>query len=208
MLIKVCGMCDAVNIREVAALGINLMGFIFYPKSPRYFYSKEGNEAILRLLPLKKVGVFVDAPKSEIQAMAIRLNLDYLQLHGNESPEDCRALCRLGFSLIKAFSIASEADLDRTKDYEDYVDYFLFDTKCSTFGGSGRSFDWSLLSAYHCKTPFLLSGGIALSSVEAIYGFRHPAFAGVDLNSGFETAPGVKNVQQLREFVELIRNKQ
>lgn len=201
-------MRDAVNIRDVAALDIDWMGFIFYPKSPRYFFSAKGNEAMLRLLPLKKVGVFVDESMDEIQMTAIRLNLDYLQLHGNESPEDCRALCQLGFSLIKAFSVASEADLDRTKDYEGNVDYFLFDTKCSAFGGSGRLFDWSLLSAYHGTTPFLLSGGIALSSVEAIYGFRHPAFAGVDLNSGFETAPGVKNVQQLREFVKLIRNKQ
>lgn len=207
MIIKVCGMRDADNIREVAELGIDLMGFIFYPKSPRYFLMEKGNEAVLRLLPLKKVGVFVNASMDEIQTTAIRLNLNYLQLHGNESPEDCRALYQLGFPLIKAFSIASASDLSRTEAYEDCVDYFLFDTKCSGFGGSGRQFDWSLLSAYKGRTPFLLSGGITSSSVESILQFKHPAFAGIDLNSGFETSPAIKNVQQLKEFVELIRKK-
>lgn len=207
MIIKVCGMRDADNIREVAELGIDLMGFIFYPKSPRYFLMEKGNEAVLRLLHLKKVGVFVNASMDEIQTTAIRLNLNYLQLHGNESPEDCRALYQLGFPLIKAFSIASASDLSRTEAYEDCVDYFLFDTKCSGFGGSGRQFDWSLLSAYKGRTPFLLSGGITPSSAEAILQFKHPAFAGIDLNSGFETSPAIKNVQQLKEFVELIRKK-
>ena len=127
--------------------------------------------------------------------------------HGNESPEDCRALYQLGFPLIKAFSIASASDLSRTEAYEDCVDYFLFDTKCSGFGGSGRQFDWSLLSAYKGRTPFLLSGGITPSSAESILQFKHPAFAGIDLNSGFETSPAIKNVQQLKEFVELIRKK-
>lgn len=207
MIIKVCGMRDANNIREVAKLDIDLMGFIFYPKSPRYFLLDKGSELSLRSLPLKKVGVFVNASMDEIQTTAIRLNLNYLQLHGNESPEDCRTLYQLGFLLIKAFSIASVADLHQTEAYEGCADYFLFDTKCSGFGGSGRQFDWSLLSAYKGRTPFLLSGGITPSSAEAILQFKHPAFAGIDLNSGFETSPAMKNVQQLKEFVELIRKK-
>lgn len=203
MLIKVCGMREAENIRQVEALGIDWMGFIFYPRSPR-FVGETFIEATSEQ-PVRRVGVFVNASPEEMIKTARKYKLDYLQLHGNESADDCYALQKRGFALIKAFSIASEKDLEKTADYEGRVDYFLFDTKCEGYGGSGKQFDWSVLAAYKGSTPFLLSGGIRPESLEALLHFHHPRLAGIDLNSGFETAPGMKDVAKLKGFVGEVR---
>lgn len=208
MLIKVCGMREAENIRQVEALGIDWMGFIFYPRSPRFVGEVLGEVPIVGAVcesPVRKVGVFVNASPEEMMEAAQKYKLDYLQLHGNESPDDCYALQKRGFALIKAFSIASEEDLEKTKEYEGRVDYFLFDTKCEGYGGSGKQFDWSVLAAYKGSTPFLLSGGIRPESLEALRHFHHPRLAGLDLNSGFETAPGMKDVAKLKGFVEEVK---
>lgn len=203
MLIKVCGMREAENIRQVEALGIDWMGFIFYPRSPRFV-----GEAFIEATseqPVRRVGVFVNASPEEMIETARKYKLDYLQLHGNESADDCYALQKRGFALIKAFSIASEEDLEKTKEYEGRVDYFLFDTKCEGYGGSGKQFDWSVLAAYKGSTPFLLSGGIRPESLEALRHFHHPRLAGIDLNSGFEIEPGMKDVAKLKRFVEEVK---
>jgi phosphoribosylanthranilate isomerase len=136
---------------------------------------------------------------------AAAYSLDYLQLHGNESPDLCHTLQKRGYALIKAFPIATEDDLQQTAAYEGRVDYFLFDTKCAGYGGSGKSFDWSVLHTYQGDTPFLLSGGIRPDSLDAIRRFSHPRCAGIDLNSGFETEPGLKDVALLKEFIQAIR---
>lgn len=197
------------NIREVATTGIDWMGFIFYARSPRFIKNKSDEETArikaIRESSVRTVGVFVNATSEYMQEMAQKYTLDYLQLHGNESPEACYELQKRGYAVIKAFSIASEEDLAATIGYEGRVDYFLFDTKCNNYGGSGKQFDWSVLAAYIGQTPFLLSGGIQPESVEAIRNFRHPRFAGIDLNSGFETEPGVKNAGQLKTFIEKIK---
>lgn len=202
MLIKVCGMREAENIRRVAATGADWMGFIFYPRSPRAI-----KESDIIDCPQRRVGVFVDAAPEEMMEKAARYRLDYLQLHGSESPEVCYALQKRGFAVIKAFSVATETDLAITADYEGRADYFLFDTKCPSHGGSGRSFDWSVLAAYRGGTPFLLSGGINPESAEAILRFHHPQLAGIDINSGFETAPAVKDAEKIKAFIETIKNK-
>jgi phosphoribosylanthranilate isomerase len=200
------------NIREVAALCVDWMGFIFYPKSPRRIVDtlacsgKDGEtDSVIRLINSLdvqgKVGVFVDAPTEEMTETAEVYQLNYLQLHGHESPDVCKTLRKSGISLIKAFSIAAKDDLKQTADYEGLTDYFLFDTKCEGFGGSGKRFDWSLLEAYRGATPFLLSGGISPDSREAVCRFQHPQFAGIDLNSGFESQPGRKDVNKLKEFI-------
>lgn len=203
MLIKVCGMRKPDNIRQVEALNIDWMGFIFYPRSPRFV--GEALVGAVNETSARKVGVFVNASPEEMIEKAQRYKLDYLQLHGDESPEDCYALQKRGFALIKAFSIATEEDLEKTSDYEGRVDYFLFDTKCSSYGGSGKQFDWSILTAYKGETPFLLSGGINPNSIDAIRNFHHPRLAGIDLNSGFETEPGVKDAIKLKAFVDEVR---
>ena len=203
MLIKVCGMRERENIRRVAATGADWMGFIFYPRSARAI---TGHESAIKECPLRRVGVFVDATREEMMEKAAEYKLDYLQLHGKESPDTCYALQKRGFGVIKAIPVASTDDLAATADYEGRVDYFLFDTRCPTHGGSGRSFDWSLLSGYKGGTPFLLSGGINPESAEAILRFRHPMFVGIDINSGFETSPGIKDAEKIKAFIRTIKN--
>lgn len=208
MLIKVCGMREPENIHRVAEAGADWMGFIFYARSPRFAGSLSpdeiSKERAIREPPVR-VGVFVDATPEYMMEMGNKYALGYLQLHGNESPDTCYALQKRGYAVIKAFSIADKEDLKLTADYEGRADYFLFDTKCNGYGGSGKQFDWSVLTAYKGQTPFLLSGGINPDSVEVIRNFHHPKLAGLDLNSGFETAPGLKDIEKLKTFIDKIK---
>ena len=203
MIIKVCGMRDAENNREVEALGIDLMGFIFWPKSSRYVCERPA------YLPTqcKRVGVFVDEDAETIKQIADDYALDIIQLHGHESPEQISHLSPLTshLSIIKAFNIATTEDLDATKSYEGLVDYFLFDTKAQLPGGSGQQFDWSVLADYVGNTPFLLSGGIGPDDSERVNGFHHPQCIGIDLNSKFEVAPALKDINKLKEFLENVK---
>jgi len=199
MIVKVCGMQHPENISQLSLLEVDWMGFIFYEKSPRY--AGNGN-IVAKNGSLKRVGVFVNATYQQLVETAAAYQLDYLQLHGDESPELCHTLRGKGFPVIKAFSVSAVADLEKTIDYENCADFFLFDTKCANYGGSGEQFDWSILSSYQGKTPFLLSGGIHPGSVEAIKNFEHPQFAGIDLNSGFEVEPGLKDIRKLTVFLD------
>lgn len=206
MITKVCGLCQAENIQAVAKTGIQWTGFIFYTPSPRCLLRDPAEaERVRQLITAdafrpKRVGVFVNASQEEIMEVAQQYRLDYLQLHGHESPDFCYALQKRGYALIKAFSIATAEDLAHTADYAGRVDYFLFDTKCTGYGGSGQRFDWSLLQDYQGETPFLLSGGIRPEMAADLQRFHHPRWAGIDLNSGFESAPGVKQAETLRSF--------
>ena len=202
-IIKVCGMRSAQNIREVETLGIDWMGFIFWPKSSRYVTERPA------YLPTKckRIGVFVDETIDIIKKIAGDYALDYIQLHGSESPAYCKQLKE--FHLIKAFNIASADDFIQTKAYEGLVDYFLFDTKAQLPGGSGQQFDWSILSAYAGSTPFLLSGGIGpddAARLRTLFSAGSGSVAakclGIDLNSRFETAPGLKDTNKLKQFLE------
>ena len=199
MVYKVCGMRNAENIREVSALGIDLMGFIFWPKSSRYVSEPPS------YLPTdcKRVGVFVDASLEDIRQHIHDYQLDIVQLHGHESPEFAKALKPA--IIIKAFNIATAEDLAQTIPYEGIVDYFLFDTKAQLPGGSGEQFDWSVLSQYEGTTPFLLSGGIGPDDAERIKAFYHKRCVGIDLNSRFELAPALKDVHQLKEFLKKVK---
>ena len=206
MITKVCGLCQAENIQAVAKTGIQWTGFIFYTPSPRCLLRDPAEaERVRQLITAdafrpKRVGVFVNASQEEIMEVAQQYRLDYLQLHGHESPDFCYALQKRVYALIKAFSIATAEDLAHTADYAGRVDYFLFDTKCAGYGGSGQRFDWSLLQDYQGETPFLLSGGVRPEMAADLQRFHHPRWAGIDLNSGFESAPGVKQAETLRSF--------
>lgn len=204
MIIKVCGMRDTENIREVEKLEVDMIGFIFYPKSPRYVDEMPG------YLPehAKRVGVFVNESKETVLTMADRFGLDYVQLHGSESPGYCASVKHAGPRVIKAFPIEGITDLRNVKEYEGTCDYYLFDTKTHyRYGGSGKQFDWSILDHYNGKTPFLLSGGINPFSARALKEFRHEALAGYDLNSRFESSPGIKNIDLLSSFLDDLKNK-
>ena len=191
-------MRETENIRTIESLGIvDLMGFIFYERSPRYVGKRPD------YLPeqCRRVGVFVNERIGTVLSRVREFGLHAVQLHGGETPEECLSLCNEGLTVIKAFSIDNKDDLRSTLQYEGKCDYYLFDTACTTHGGSGRRFDWSLLWHYHGRTPFLLSGGIRPESLPDIQVFEHPRLAGIDLNSGFETSPGQKDVSSLKEFI-------
>jgi phosphoribosylanthranilate isomerase len=200
MIIKVCGMRDPENIRAINRLGIDMMGFIFYSQSSRYVSDIAVTECVSA--GTAKVGVFVDASCEDMMETARRCALDYLQLHGDESPDMCHTLQKRGMKIIKAFGISNADDVVKAEEYEGRVDYFLFDTRCNGYGGSGKRFDWTALKSYTGKTPFLLSGGITPAAVEDVIAFSHPQFAGIDLNSGFETSPGLKDPDMLDAFLK------
>ncbi|MBQ0057790.1 MAG: phosphoribosylanthranilate isomerase [Bacteroidales bacterium] len=208
MKIKVCGMTDSANIRDVEALGVEWMGFIFWPQSKRCCSVRPD------YLPehCKRVGVFVNAEVDDIVRHYLEYRLDAIQLHGDEDKMYVWKLRQaLGalpddqfrpYQLIKAVSLTSKADIaQKCEPLVGFVDLFLFDTPTAGRGGSGRTFDWSMLAAYNLMTPFLLSGGIGPESVDAVRSFSHPCCEGIDLNSRFESAPGIKDISKLREFI-------
>lgn len=203
MIVKVCGLREAENIRQVEQTGADWIGLIDYERSPRHV------DGIPEYLPssVRKVGVFVQAPLSRIMERAAAWNLDIVQLHGQESPDFCRQLRPTGLKVIKAFSLRSPEDLRMTEDYAPWCDYFLFDTPCEGYGGSGKTFDWAMLSHYHGTVPFLLSGGLNPNSLEVLSVFSHPRWIGIDLNSGFEESPGMKNVAALSTFISAFKQK-
>lgn len=196
-IIKVCGLRDGDNIRQIESMGIDWLGFIFYMGSPRCI------ESIPDYMPeqAKRVGVFVNEGKSEIEIITDRFSLDYIQLHGKESPEYCQNLRMTGRKVIKAFPIKTIRDIETTITYEGCCDYFLFDTKCEQHGGSGCQFDWDILSGYNGHTPFLLSGGISQYSARALKELQYPMLAGFDINSRFEISPGRKDPERIQFFL-------
>ena len=199
MIVKVCGMRDAQNIRDVEKLGVDWIGMIFWPQSKRFVAE------VPSYLPKhqKRVGVFVDAPLEDIRQHISDYQLNIIQLHGQESPDYVKAL--KPHTTIKAFNIAKADDLVQTEQYEGIADYFLFDTKGLMVGGNGQKFDWSVLTTYHGKTPFLLSGGIGLDDAESIGSFHHPCCIGIDLNSRFEVSPAFKDIDKLKTFLGKIK---
>lgn len=199
-IIKVCGMRDPENIRAVEKLGVQWMGFIFYPRSPRFV------KHIPSYLPseAKRVGVFVNATLEDIKRQAKAFQLDLIQLHGDESVAFCKCLSEMGFHLIKAFALKTAHDTEATRAYAPFCDFFLFDTPSSVYGGTGLTFDWSLLDAYKGKTPFLLSGGLGLEQAQELQKITHPKFVGIDLNSRFESSPGYKDTKQLQSFLTIL----
>lgn len=205
MIVKVCGMREADNIRQVDTLqGVDWMGFIFYPPSSRFVAE------VPAYLPQhnKRVGVFVNATCDDILEQQKAFGFDMIQLHGNESPDFCKELSshlKTGRQLIKMIAITSSEDLDKTHLYEDCVDYFLFETKCKGYGGSGQQFDWDILQHYTGKTPFLITGGIGVEDAEKVKAFQHPQFVGIDLNSRFEKAPALKDITLIDKFIKQIK---
>ena len=187
---------------ELELLPIDFFGFIFYPPSKRFAGEPE-TERIQKLTdtPKSKVGVFVNETGEKIIRTGEKTGLSHIQLHGEESPEFCRKIRESGFSIIKAFRIDERFNFDETTAYGESADFFLFDTRAGLPGGTGEKYNWELLKKYQGKIPFFLSGGIRATDVSAIRSLIHPQFYGIDLNSGFEDAPGLKNFNLLKTFI-------
>lgn len=229
MKLKVCGMKYSDNIKEVAALQPDYLGFIFWEPSKRYFKGSIPETSA----NIKKVGVFVNAPLEVVISAVDKYNLQAVQLHGNESPEYCKEL-EVNFlsfraqsrkkkidetpsklnqksnrvEIIKVFSIRNGFDFKVLKPYEDVCDYFLFDTKGELPGGNGYKFDWKLLEKYPSKKPYFLSGGIGLDEKESVQSFLQEKASkycyAIDVNSKFEIEPGLKSAENLKEFIKNI----
>lgn len=207
MKIKICGMKYPKNIQEIAALQPDYLGFIFYDKSPRFMQNKmpalQGSIA--------KVGVFVDATLPEIEAKARQHSLEFIQLHGDESPDFCRSVQQLKLKVLKSFNIDNQFNFKILEEYKNYCDCFLFDTKGQQYGGNGTAFDWKLLAQYHLLKPYFLSGGIGPESISDLKVFLSTAAAqychAIDLNSRFETQPGQKNSETLKTFLKTIKEQ-
>ena len=204
MKIKVCGLKYRDNIEVVSALGPDYMGFIFYGNSPRFVGEISGD--IFGGIPasVNKTGVFVDESIDTVSRLTDKYNLDAIQLHGNESAEFCDHF-KGKVKVIKAFGIDENFSFGGLERYDGVVDFFLFDTKTPVHGGSGKAFDWNLLNDYKLNIPFFLSGGLSLENLEEIKKIGHEHFYGVDLNSKFETAPGLKDISKLEKAFNIIK---
>jgi len=192
------------NLREVLALELDYMGFIFYPPSKRY----------VRDFPVetdfgktKKTGVFVNEDLSVLLDKAKAYKLDVIQLHGDENPQYCQAVKKAGYEVFKAVAIDDQFDFDQLFPFIPFTDMFVFDAKGKLPGGNGIRFNWEKLKEYKAKHPFLLSGGIGMEHLDEIRNFTHPQWKGIDVNSGFEISPGLKNTGLLKEFIKELRNK-
>ena len=201
-LIKVCGMRDTQNINNLIGLGVDYLGMIFYAKSPRYI---EELPEIHDYRNVKKVGVFVNASETEIMDQVHKFDLQVVQLHGMEEADLCERLKYQGLEVFKAFGISDDFDFVNVKSFENVCDMFIFDTKTKAHGGSGKKFNWDKLEEYKGGTPFLLSGGISPDEINEVLNFKHTLYAGVDLNSGFEIEPALKDIGLLKEFFKDLR---
>ena len=207
MNIKVCGITQLKQLQQLDALEIDFAGLNFYKGSPRYCVDKISKEEIKTAdFDIKKVGVFVDADYDTIMEIIEDYNLDIVQLHGNEPPSLCIDLTD-EIEVIKVFRIAGDTASDlqkKIKEFDEVCDYYLFDTGGfrEALGGTGKQFDWEILQACKIEKPFFLGGGIGPDDVARLRAFRHPDFYAIDLNSKFETAPGVKDLAKLLKFVK------
>jgi phosphoribosylanthranilate isomerase len=211
MKIKVCGITSIDEALALSKAGVNYLGFIFYPASKRYaLHALTLNQIKSVQLPgVLKVGVFVNEPFEEVIATATAAGLDMVQLHGDETPNFCKEMAN-HYPVIKAFRISETDDVAyKISEYLEDIDYLLFDTASSVYGGSGISFDWTKLANATGQKPYFLSGGIGPDDVSKITSFVQSDAAGkcvaVDVNSKFETAPGQKNIQLLQSFIPSIK---
>lgn len=204
--LKVCGMREAEDLQQLALLAPEYVGFIFYNQSPRYA-AEVLDPAVAHALPetIKKVGVFVNSSTREILEKVKAYQLDLVQLHGGETPEQCQELKKSGIKIIKAFAIGNFFDFDKLLPFTPFVDYFLFDTKGKNHGGNGETFDWGILRDYSYDIPFFLSGGIDLEHVSFIHDLPYLNLHALDINSKFEIRPGIKDMKKLQLFKDNLK---
>lgn len=210
MKIKVCGITQIEQLKKLDEIGVDYAGLIFFRQSARYMLDKLITTEVHKLpLHLNKVGVFVNASEEDINTQVELYGLDLVQLHGDETPAFCKHISST-VSVIKAFRITkyNEQNIDwMVRPYEEVCDYYLFDTnRKGAYGGTGEKFDWTILNNNIINKPFFLSGGIGLADIEKVKAFQHSFLYAVDINSMFESEPGIKDMEQVKMFVEEIKN--
>jgi len=207
--IKVCGMTDPVNTGEIVRANPDFIGFIFTPQSPRYV-GKEVDPELFGVIPavIKRVGVFINEDNQTIINQAIRFDLNLIQLHGNESVKTCSELQSSGLGIIKVFNVGERFDFGSLLKYEPVCDYFLFDTRGDKHGGSGKKFNWKILDEYRSDKLFFLSGGIGTEDAGDIRSLENKGLFAVDINSRFESSPGMKDFVKIKTFINEIKGSQ
>jgi phosphoribosylanthranilate isomerase len=190
------------NISEALGLDPYYMGFIFYEKSKRYVGNQLDEKLLKSFSKINKVGVFVNQEEEFILDQAKKYDFKFIQLHGNESPALCKNLKAKGYKVIKAFSLDENFDFSTTEPYKPVCDFFLFDTKGEDYGGTGKKFNWEILKKYDNEIPFFLSGGIDLEQAGQIKTLKGLNLHAIDINSRFETEPGLKDLGKIKKFIE------
>ena len=207
--LKVCGLTKINQVLELKELGVDFLGFIFYEKSPRFVLNFLSLEEISKINHKGKVGVFVNETVDNIIEIAKNADLNFIQLHGDETPEfisELRQKLNPEISIIKVLRIGNQSieELQTTINHQpSTINYFLFDTDSKAFGGTGQSFDWQILNELEIPKPYFLSGGISLENIQQLKTINQQPYA-VDINSKFEIEPGVKDVEQIRKFKQYI----
>ena len=211
MRIKVCGMTSTEQVLQLDEMGVEFAGFIYYPKSPRYVYRFMPRPEIKKIKGkgINKVGVFVNATVEEVLSAVDDCGLYLVQLHGDETPKYCEKIANY-VTVVKAFRLREDDNvLWKVKDYMDIADMFLFDTEGASYGGTGKKFDWNTLKGLNIGKPFFLSGGIGPDDIEKLHEFAQDPVAkdlfSIDVNSRFETSPGIKDIDKLREFIAAVK---
>ena len=199
-------MRDPQQMQTLENMGVDLMGMIFFPKSPRFVDGEDGCSGCVPKR-IAKVGVFVNADLATVVATVKKYNLSFVQLHGGEDVDFANTVKKhTGVGIIKAVSVSGVDDVKNLSvEWESVADYMLFDYKCAVYGGSGQQFDWAVLDEYSLDLPFLLSGGVGVDDAEAVKKIKHPRFAGVDVNSKFEISPAYKDIEKIKTFLSIIR---
>lgn len=207
MLIKVCGMKHPENMHNVAAAEPDMLGFIFYDGTPRYMADHLTPDDLKTLSPkIIKTGVFVNESVDKILRTVEHYGLNAVQLHGDESPELCKIISHTGFPVFKAFRISDDFSFESTEAYALSCRFFIFDAFGKKYGGNGTQFNWEKLKTYDGQTPFLLSGGIEPGDAENLKRVKHPHLAGFDINSKFESEPGLKDIEAVKSFITTLRS--
>jgi phosphoribosylanthranilate isomerase len=201
MKLKVCGLKHEQNIKELMQLPIDYMGFIFHKKSPRFVAEKLSFDFMRTIQKhIEKIGVFVNETNYSIFNHVAHYDLDMVQLHGDETPEICAEL-KTQVKVMKAFQVIDGFDFKQLEKYVPFVDFFLFDSPTAAYGGSGKLFNWQVLKKYNYDTPFFLSGGISEEHIKDIKQLNISQLAAIDINSKFETEPGLKDLNQIKQFI-------
>src|SRR3982751_2755641 len=209
MRVKVCGMTLPDQLEQLGGMGVTFAGFIFYPKSPRYVFKGLTTSQIRKENNVNKVGVFVNSSVEHVLQMVDECRLHMVQLHGDETPKYCEKIADY-ISVVKAFRLSDDDNIEwMIRPYREVCDMFLFDTEGAGYGGTGKKFNWDMLGGTNVGKPFLLSGGIQPDDADKLKLFKQDPVGrelfAIDINSKFETSPGIKDMQKVKHFVEELK---
>lgn len=210
MKLKVCGLTKINQIQELISLNTDFLGFIFYEKSPRFVLNHLSLEGISEINHQGKVGVFVNETVEKISEISEKAKLSFIQLHGDEDEKfilQLRQILGNNIKIIKVIRIGNQSfdELQKTINQQpSTVNYLLFDTDGKAFGGTGKTFDWQILNEIEIPIPYFLSGGISLENIHQLSTINHQPLA-LDINSKFETEPGIKNLEKIKTFKSLLK---